>query len=174
MSIKKKLLLTNLIIFAVMVALSLTYSFFANALLDKFPITGPDKEEFNAISAILTDDVISDDNKAEAVEAYGYKYSIYDTKNNPVKTYGNELKNYELNIRSTTPVVETFADKVLIGVLRNGRVYVAVKVIKRDNAFYTAKNIAVVVMIAFCAIVVFLTCYYQVYTIFPQIGRAHV
>lgn len=170
MSIKKKLLLTNLIIFAVMVALSLTYSFFANALLDKFPITGPDKEEFNAISAILTDDVISDDNKAEAVEAYGYKYSIYDTKNNPVKTYGNELKNYELNIRSTAPVVETFADKVLIGVLRNGRVYVAVKVIKRDNAFYTAKNIAVVVMIAFCAIVVFLTCYYQVYTIFPPLS----
>ena len=169
MSIKKKLLLTNFIIFAVMVALSLTYSFFANALLDKFPLTGPDKEEFNAISAILTNDATSDDVKAEAVEAYGYKYSIYDTKNNVIKSYGNTLKNYELNIRSTTPVVEAFSEKILIGVLRGNRVCTAVKVIKRDNAFSTAKNIAVVVMIASCAIVVFLACYYQVYTIFPPL-----
>ena len=169
MSIKKKLLLTNFIIFAVMVALSLTYSFFANALLDKFPLTGPDKEEFNAISAILTDDATSDDVKAEAVEAYGYKYSIYDTKNNVIKSYGNTLKNYELNIRSTTPIVEAFSEKILIGVLRGNRVCTAVKVIKRDNAFSTAKNIAVVVMIASCAIVMFLACYYQVYTIFPPL-----
>ena len=153
MSIKKKLLLTNVIILTVMVALSLAYSFFANALQDKFPITGPDQEEFNAISAILTG-TDTEDAKAAAVEAYGYKYSVYDTENNVIRTYGNTLKPYELNIRTSTPVVEAFSGKILIGVLRNNRVYAAVKIITRDNAFTTAKNIALTVMIVACAIAV--------------------
>ncbi len=169
MSIKKKLLLTNVIILTVMVALSLAYSFFANALQDKFPITGPDLEEFNAISAVLTGSD-TEDRKAAAVEAYGYKYSVYDTENNVIRSYGNTLKPYELNIRTSTPVVEAFSGKILIGVLRNNRVYAAVKIITRDSAFSTAKNIALTVMILACAIAVFLACYYQIYTIFPPLG----
>ena len=169
MSIKKKLLLTNVIIFAVMVALSLAYSFFANALQNKFPITGPNKEEFEAISNVLLSDELTTDDKAAAVEVYGYKYSIYDNQNKVVKSYGNTLKNYELNIDSTIPEVEAYAGKITIGVVKGGRVHAAVKIITRDNAFSTAKNIALAVMIGFCAIVVFLACYYQVYTIFPPL-----
>ena len=169
MSIKKKLLLTNVIIFAVMVALSLGYSIFANALQNKFPITGPDREEYNAIADILTGSS-SQEEKAAAIETYGYKYSIYGLDNNVIKSYGNTLKNYELNISSDTPVVEAFSGKILIGVRRGDRVHAAVKIITRDPAFSTAKNIALAVMIVSCAIVIFLACYYQFYTIFPPMA----
>ncbi len=172
MNIKKKLLLTNVIIFAVMVALSMVYSFFADALRDKFPITGPDEPEFTNISTILTSDGKSDTEKAAAIDQYGYKYSVYDNEYNVLYSAGNTLENYEFDVSligSANPIVVAYSEKILIGVARHGRILVAVKTITRDNAFSTAKNIALVVMIVSCAIVVFLACYYQIYTIFPPL-----
>ena len=171
MSIKKKLLLTNVIIFLVMVLLAWGYSLFANALLNKFPITGPDENEFIAVSDCLLGSQ-SDDEKAKTLEKSGYILSIYDTQNNLIKDYGFALKSYELNIQSSVPTVEAFSDKILIGVVRTNagsKVYAAVKPITRDSAFSTAKNIALAVMIVSCAIVVFLACYYQFYTIIPPL-----
>ena len=176
MSIKKKLLLTNVIIFVVMVALSMGYSFFADALRNKFPISGPDEAEFNAISEILKDGMKGDDKAAydtaaAAVEAYGYKFSVYDNEYNVLyaSDKNSTLKNYELNISSSSPVLEAYSQKLLIGVYGKNKIYAAVKIITRDTAFSTAKNIALVVMIGFIAIILFLACYYQVYTIFPPL-----
>ena len=170
MSIKKKLLITNVIIFAVIVALAWGYSIFANALLNKFPIIGPDEEEFKAVAAVLKSNV-TNDKKNEDLEVHGYKLSIYDTNNEVIKSYGNTLKSYELKIGdSTTPTLEAYSDKIVIGVFRDNKIYVAVKTISRDNSFATAKNIALVVMIVSCAIVVFLACYYQFYTIIPPLS----
>ena len=169
MSIKKKLLLTNFIVLAVMVVLAWTYSFFANALLNKFPITGPNETEFNAVVNCLNNASLSDDQKADALDALGYKLSIYDTNNELVKKYGYSLKGYELNINTTVPTLEAYSDKVVIGRLNGNRIYAAVKPITRDAPFQTAKNIALAVMIVACAIVVSLACYYQIYTIFPPL-----
>ena len=169
MSIKKKLLLTNFIVLAVMVVLAWTYSFFANALLNKFPITGPNETEFNAVVNCLNNASLSDDQKADALDALGYKLSIYDTNNELVKEYGYSLKGYELNINTTVPTLEAYSDKVVIGRLNGNRIYAAVKPITRDAPFQTAKNIALAVMIVACAIVVSLACYYQIYTIFPPL-----
>ncbi|MBQ7712528.1 MAG: HAMP domain-containing histidine kinase [Clostridia bacterium] len=169
MSIKKKLLLTNFIVLAVMVVLAWTYSFFANALLNKFPITGPNETEFNAVVNCLNNASLSDDQKADALDAIGYKLSIYDTNNELVKEYGYSLKGYELNINTTVPTLEAYSDKVVIGRLNGNRIYAAVKPITRDAPFQTAKNIALAVMIVACAIVVSLACYYQIYTIFPPL-----
>ena len=174
MNIKKKLLLTNVIIFAVMVALSMVYSFFADALRDKFPITGPDETEFTAVSEAVKEGArIDNKGNYEAATAvlrgYGYEFSVYDNEYNPIYSSGNTLKGYELNITSNAPVLEAYSERIVIGVFRNNKTYVAVKVITRDNAFYTAKNIALVVMIVSCAIVVFLACYYQIITIFPPL-----
>ena len=169
MNIKKKLLLTNVIIFAVMVALSMVYSFFADALRDKFPISGPTRTEVTEISDLLLDGTKSNEEKARKIQAYGYEYSVYDGDHQALYSSGNTLKPYELTITSSVPVVEAYSEKIVIGVLNNGRTYVAVKVITREDSFYTAKNIALVVMIISCAIVVFLACYYQIYTIFPPL-----
>ena len=169
MSIKKKLLLTNFIVLAVMVVLAWTYSFFANALLNKFPITGPNETEFNAVVNCLNNASLSDDQKADALNAIGYKLSIYDTNNELVKEYGYSLKGYELNINTTVPTLEAYSDKVVIGRLSGNRIYAAVKPITRDAPFQTAKSIALAVMIVACAIVVSLACYYQIYTIFPPL-----
>ena len=169
MSIKKKLLFTNLIILVVMVALAWAYSFFANALLNKFPISGPDENEFNVVAECLTNNTMSDDQKAETMASVGYKLSIYDNDLSLIKEYGYTLKSYELNITSGNPTVEAFSDKILIGAFRNNRIYAAVKPITRDKPFTTAKNIALAVMIVSCAIVVSLACYYQFFTIFPPL-----
>jgi len=169
MSIKKKLLLTNFIVLAVMVVLAWTYSFFANALLNKFPITGPNETEFNAVVTCLNNTALSDDQKAEALGAIGYKLSIYDTNNELIKEYGYSLKGYELSINTTVPTLEAYSDKIVIGRLNGNRIYAAVKPITRDAPFQTAKNIALAVMIVSCAIVVSLACYYQIYTIFPPL-----
>ena len=169
MSIKKKLLLTNVIIFVVMVALAMGYSFFADALRNKFPISGPSEAEFTAISDILTSSAKPDEEKALALEKYGYKYSVYDNEYNVLYTNGNTLKSYELHIESNIPVVEAYSQKILIGVYQNNKIYAAVKIIARDTAFSTAKNIALAVMIVFIAIVLFLACYYQISTIFPPL-----
>lgn len=168
MSIKKKLLLTNVIIFAVMVALAWGYSLFANALLNKFPITGPDEGEFNTVSECLT----SGRSYAEMEDILtraGYKLAVYDTDYNSITGDTELLKSYELNIRSAAPTVVAYSDKILIGVLRSNKIYAAVKPITRDSAFSTAKNIALVVMIVSCAIVIFFACYYQFITIFPPL-----
>ena len=164
MSIKKKLLLTNFIIFAVIVALAWGYSFFANALQNKFPITGPDESEFNQVAACLT----SEDPEA-AILPDGYKLAIFDTQYHLIKGDGNALKSYELNLHSTTPTVVAYSDKILIGVQRGNRIYTAVKTAQRASTFATAKTIALVVMIVACAIVIFLACYYQFITIFPPL-----
>ena len=171
MSIKKKLLLTNVIIFAVMVALAWGYSLFANALLNKFPITGPDKNEFNRVSETLLGGE-SDRDMATELKQSGYYLSTYTTQNVLIQEYyeGYALKGYELDIDSSVPTVKAFSDKIVIGVLKGGRVYAAVKPIERDAAFSTAKNIALVVMIVSCAVVVFLACYYQFYTIIPPLA----
>lgn len=169
MSIKKKLLLTNFIVLAVMVILAWTYSFFANALMNKFPITGPNESEFNAVATALKNGTLSDDEKAATLNDRGYKLSIYDTNNELIKEYGYSLKSYELNVRSTNPTLEAYSDKIVIGVLNGNRIYAAVKPITRDKPFTTAKNIALAVMIVACAIVVSLACYYQIYTIFPPL-----
>ncbi|MBP5610741.1 MAG: HAMP domain-containing histidine kinase, partial [Clostridia bacterium] len=145
------------------------YSFFANALLNKFPITGPNETEFNAVVNCLNNASLSDDQKADALDAIGYKLSIYDTNNELVKEYGYSLKGYELNINTTVPTLEAYSDKVVIGRLNGNRIYAAVKPITRDAPFQTAKNIALAVMIVACAIVVSLACYYQIYTIFPPL-----
>ena len=168
MSIKQKLFLTNAIVFAVMVVLAWTYSFFANALLNKFPITGPDENEFNTVATCLNS-TQSNDEKAAPLDRVGYKLSVYDPDYNLVKDYGYTLKNYELNIRTSSPTVEAFSDKIVIGAFRGGYIYAAVKPISRDAPFTTAKNIALAVMIVSCAIVVVLACYYQFYTIFPPL-----
>ena len=169
MSIKKKLLLTNAIIFAVMVVLAWTYSFFAGALLNKFPIKGPNESEFNAVSSALRNASLSDDEKAAVLNAQGYKLSIYNTNNELLKEYGYSLKGYELSVDSSNPTLEAYSDKIVIGARQNGLVYAAVKPITRDKPFTTAKNIALAVMIVSCAIVVALACYYQIYTIFPPL-----
>jgi len=168
MSIKKKLLLTNLIVFLVMVLLAWGYSVFANALLNKFPITGPTDSEFRVVAECLTGN-LKNDEKNEMIKPYGYVLSIYDLDYQVIKDYGLSLKNYELNIQSTNPTVEAFSDKILIGVRRGNEIYAAVKPIERDKSFSTAKNIALAVMIISCAMVVFLACYYQYYTIFPPL-----
>ncbi len=168
MSIKQKILFTNLIIFAVMVALAWSYSFFANALLNKFPISGPDEAEFNGVSAALTG-IASDDEKAAITAGYGYILSIYDENNNVIKEYGYTMKGYELHIDSTTPEVSSYSDKIIIGVRNGNKTYVAAKKVEREISFMRAKNIALVVMIVSCAIVIFLSCYYQFYTIFPPL-----
>ena len=168
MSIKKKLLLTNLIILIVMVALAWGYSFFANALLNKFPITGPDETTFTNVATCLKSNQ-SDDEKAANLATMGYKLSIYNTNNELIKGYGYTLRSYELNITSTNPTVEAFSDKIVIGAIIGGQIYVAVKPITRDKPYSTAKNIALAVMIVACAIVVTLACYYQIYTIFPPL-----
>lgn len=168
MSIKKKLLLTNFIIFLVMVLLAWGYSLFANALLNKFPITGPSESEFNAVAECLQSDKPSDE-KNEILKQYGYILSIYDTDYQVLKEYGFSLKKYELNIQSYTPTVAAYSDKILIGVRRGNEIYAAVKPIEREKSFATAKNIALAVMIVSCAIVVAFACYFQYYTIFPPL-----
>ena len=173
MSIKKKLLLTNVIIFAVMVVLAWAYSFFANALLNKFPVVGPDREEFNSVAEWLTKNE-NDDKIDAAIALYGYHLSVYDREYKLVKAYDSSsaytLKSYELNIQpNQAPKVEAFSDKIMIGVMRGDRVYAAVKPVDRGSTFSVAKNIALAVMITSCAIVVFLACFYQFITIFPPL-----
>ena len=165
MSIKKKLLLTNVIILAVMVGLALGYSIFVNALQNKYPITGPDDAEFKQVSECLMEGAKPDAAKLPT----GYRLSIFDLNYNLIEGDGSVIKSYELNLHSSTPTVVAYSDRIMIGVQRGNRIYTAIKVIDRDPTFTTAKNIALVVMIVACVIVVFFACYYQFITIFPPL-----
>ena len=104
MSIKKKLLLTNVIIFIVMVGLAWGYSLFANALLNKFPITGPSESEFDTVAECLTSGR-SDAEMESFLLQSGYRLSVYDTDYNLIRGDKTSLKSYELNIHASTPTI---------------------------------------------------------------------
>lgn len=176
MSIKKKLLLTNVLIFLVMVILALGYNLFSNALVDKFSVMETSEEEIRQVSEALVA-VTDDDSKAQQLSQLGYSLSIYaivstgkdldDAK--LIKDYGYVVKGYKFTVQTSTPKVVLFTNKIMFESRQNGKIYAAVKVSTRESTFNLANTIAIVVMILTCGVAVFLACYYQYYTIFPPL-----
>jgi len=175
MSIKKKLLLTNALIFLVMVVLALGYNLFANALMDKFAVIETTEEEIAQVSDALV--ATTDDNaKAAQLLQLGYKLSIYQIVSTGKEyddaklIYGNDvIKGYKFTAQTVEPKIVLFTDKVMFESRQSGKIYAAVKVSERESTFDLANTIAIIVMIFTCGVVVFWACYYQYSTIFPPL-----
>ena len=176
MSIKKKLLLTNALIFLVMVVLALGYNLFANALLDKFSIMETTEDEIRQVSEAIVAHV-DDDSKADQLKQLGYTLSIYrivetgGTLNDAqlIKSYGYEVKGYKFTVQTTSPKVVMFTNRIMLESRQGDKIYAAVKISTRESTFNVANTIAIIVMIFTCGVVVFWACYYQYATIFPPL-----
>ncbi|MBQ9369508.1 MAG: HAMP domain-containing histidine kinase [Clostridia bacterium] len=176
MSIKKKLLLTNALIFVVMVILALGYNLFANALMDKFSVMETTESEIKQVSDVFVA-ATDDDSKAQQLKQLGYALSVYEIVSTGtdlddaklVKDYGYVVKGYKFTVQTVTPKVVMFSNKIMFESRQNGRIYAAVKVSTRESTFNLANSIAIAVMILACGIAVFFACYYQYYTIFPPL-----
>jgi len=178
MSIKKKLLLTNALIFVVMVILALGYNLFSNALVDKFSVMETTEDEIRQVSDALVAST-DDDSKAQQLAQLGYALSIYEIVSTGgelddaklFKEYGYVVKGYKFTVQTVTPKVVMFTNKVMFESRQSGKIYAAVKVSTRESTFNLANSIAIVVMILTCGIAVFFACYYQYYTIFPPLTK---
>ena len=176
MSIKKKLLLTNVLIFLVMVVLAIGYNLFVNALRDKYSIMETTETEIAQVSDALTA-AVEDDAKAQQLAQLGYKLSVYEIVSTGkelddarlLKDYGYVVKGYKFTVQTSAPKVVMFTDKIMLESRQNGRIYAAVKVSTRESTFDLANTIAIAVMIFTCGMAVFFACYYQFYTIFPPL-----
>ena len=177
MSIKKKLLLTNVLIFVVMVVLALGYNLFSDALIDKFSVMETTEAEIRQVSDVLVA-VTDDDSKAQQLQQLGYALSVYnivstgaDTDDAELKKdYGYVVKGYKFTVQTIEPKVVLFTNKIMFESRQNNMIYAAVKVSTRESTFNLANTIAIIVMIAVCGITVFFACYYQYYTIFPPLA----
>ncbi|MCR4726456.1 MAG: HAMP domain-containing histidine kinase [Clostridia bacterium] len=170
MSIKRKLLLTNILIFAVMVLLALGYNLFANALKNKFSIMDTTREALEQASVVLTDSSLTEKEKADNLDQLGYSFSIYDLNGNLLKKFGGyELKGYTFTSTSMTPKIVIFSSKVVLESRSGSKFYAAVKISSREAKFNYLNSLAITIMIFVCGLAVFFACYYQYHTIFPPL-----
>ena len=148
MSIKRKLLLTNILIFAVMVLLALGYNLFANALKNKFSIMDTTREALEQASVVLTDSSLTEKEKADNLDQLGYSFSIYDLNGNLLKKFGGyELKGYTFTSTSMTPKIVIFSSKVVLESRSGSKFYAAVKISSREAKFNYLNSLAITIMI---------------------------
>lgn len=168
MSIKNKLLLTNIILFNVMAVLAVGYNVFVGIIAAKFPMLTINPSSITEVSAIMSSSGSYGD-KADAARTLGYNLSVYDDSGQVVFYKGTALSGYTFTSGSV-PKMVILSNKLVVEQKVGQFYYAAVMEGAEDSSYNYYNSVAIVLMLTLSGIAVCMACLYEFRTIFPALS----